>query len=125
MRIDKVGRSITTQAAVASVATSTVQNPDQDKVPTTPLPMRRLLVLAFPTDGIVIGDEAVTEQSGYPTRGSRRGAGYDLESVAAEYSSRFQFMQAQYFYLRVSDTLDVYARAYSGAWEGVITLELA
>lgn len=125
MRIDKTGRVVTVQAAGAGVATSTVQNPNQDKVPATPLPKRRLLVLAFPTDGIVVGDETVTEESGYPTRGTRRGAAYDLESVASQYSSRFQFMQGQYFYLGVSDTLDFYARAYSGAWEGVITLELA
>jgi len=123
--LEPQGRLRTDRSAAASIETTLVIDPNPAPLPTTPLTNRRFAVLAFPTDLVRLGDSNVTDESGYGTRGTGRGSGWDGVSLRPLYTSRFQFLRAQYASIQVTDGVAVYARIHGVALEDVVVLELA
>lgn len=123
--LDPQGKLRTDRSAFTSIETTLVIDPNPAAPPANPLANRRFVVLAFPTDTVRLGDSAVSDTTGYGTRGTARGSGWDHASARALYSSRFQFLRGQYASIQVSDGVEVYARIHGVAFEDVVVLELA
>lgn len=125
LNIDGVGRILCSSAAAHAVAGQGVDNPEDDPLPPNPLSKRRLSIIAFPTDAVLLGPSGVTTSSGYGVRGAGRSSGWASAPIGLEqHSSRAQFLRGQYTYLPVTDGVVVHG-IKEGAIEEVATLELA
>ena len=123
--LDRQGKLRADRSAAASIETTLAIDPDPAALPASPLANRRFVVLAFPTDTVRLGDSTVSNTTGYGTRGTQRGSGWDHASARALYTSRFQFLRGQYASIQVSDAVEAYARIHAVALEDVVVLELA
>jgi hypothetical protein len=126
LNIDDQGRVRCTPASADSVAGQGVDNPFDDPLPPSALANRRLLVIAFPTDAVLLGPPGVSLSTGYGVRGTGRISGWAGAPTIAlgQYSSRTQFLRGQYTYLLVTEDVAVHG-IRDAAVEEVATLELA
>lgn len=122
--IDATGRLKVTMSAADAIATTLVNNPLDDPIPDNPVKGRRLLVIAFPTDKVVLGPPGVSKTTGYGVRGTGRADPWTDPPVISQYSSRAQFLRGQYTYMWVTDDVDVHGFVDTGV-EIVVALELA
>lgn len=125
LNIDRGGRVLCTAAAARAIAAQGVDNPEDEPLPPNPLPKRRVLIIAFPTDAVLLGPPGVSTSSGYGVRGAGRSSGWASAPLGlGQHSSRAQFLRGQYTYLSITDDVDVHG-IKEGAVEEVATLELA
>lgn len=85
---------------------------------------RKRLVLTFPTDTMWFGTSGVTHTNGYLNRATGRGGTFSDAPNVSDYSSRKQFLRAQYVYLAALDSVEACANEFNFI-ETALSLELA